>query len=253
MLTNNQQRDSIRLASMKAYDMRQEACGLITTADEVVVCENAASSIGESPDMTFAIDADQMARRDIKAIWHSHINGKEVFSPADVKACRKIQKPFVLHDLLNDRWREADPSYDAPILGAEFTYGVEDCYKVVCRYYWQKFQIRLTDYERSDLFDEVGNYIFNTAGWNEFRRYFEAEGFQELASRHILQQGDLLLMQVGGAVNANHIAIVDDPGEAIFFHQLLGRRAEPEFWYGDSGYWKDNTVAILRRPDFVAK
>jgi proteasome lid subunit RPN8/RPN11 len=233
----------IRDAAIASYDRREEACGLIVKG-EVVICQNRAAEEGLDPNNNFVLAAEDLAQRGIEAIWHSHNNGLNQFSGADVRACRKIGLPFILHDTQNDRWLMADPSYDSAIEGNDFVYGLEDCYKVVCRYYWQNLEIRLTDYPRSDLFDEQGDYVFKNAEWNEFRRFFESEGFEELSLREFLKPGDVLLMQVGGAINANHIGVMIDPVEQIFLHHLMSRMSEKEVW---DGYWRENTVSTLRR------
>jgi proteasome lid subunit RPN8/RPN11 len=243
MILSDRQTEEIRVAAIVSYEQRIEACGLIVQ-DQVIVCENIAKKEGENPQNTFVIAAEELRRRNIQAVWHSHNNGKNQFSAADVRACRKIQIPFVLHEVQNDRWLVADPSYDAAIEGAEFTYGVEDCYKVVCRYYWQTQNIRLKDYDRSELYNKQGNYVFNDPEWNEFRQYFELEGFQELSLRNSLAAGDVLLMQTNGAINANHIGVITDPTEGIFLHHTIGIQSRKDFW---AGYWRENTIAILRK------
>lgn len=236
----------IREAAIASYDLKEEACGLIIKG-QVVACRNWAAQENLDPNNNFVLAAEDLAQRGIEAIWHSHNNGLNQFSAADVRACRRMSLPFILHDTQNDRWLAADPSYDGEIEGNDFVYGVEDCYKVVCRYYWQHLGIKLRDYDRSDLYDEHGDYVFKNAKWNEFRQFFEAEGFEELSLREFLRAGDVLLMQVGGAVNANHIGVVTEPTEGIFLHHLMGKPSEKELWDGAGGYWRDNTVSILRR------
>jgi proteasome lid subunit RPN8/RPN11 len=243
MIFDDKQKAAIREFALIAYERKQEACGLIIKGSPVSCC-NWAAEEGLDPNNNFAIAAEDLAQRGVEAVWHSHNNGLNQFSGADVRVCRRLGLPFVLHDTQNDRWLVADPSYGGEIEGRDFTYGVEDCYKVVCRYYWQQYKIRLTDYPRSDLYDENHDYIFCRAEWNEFREYFEKEGFEELSLREFLRQGDVLLMQVGGAVNANHIGIIIDPEERIFLHHLMGKPSEKEFW---DGYWRESTVSILRR------
>jgi proteasome lid subunit RPN8/RPN11 len=238
-----EQKAIIRQAAFKAYDLRIEACGLIA-GGEAIACENSAKAEGLNPRDAFAIAPKHLARRDIQAIWHSHNNGKCQFSPADVLACRKSQIPFVLHDVVNDRWLTADPSYDAPIEGQDFVYGINDCYSLVCRWYWQKKGIRLHDYPRSNLYDDAGNYVFRAEGWDEFRKNLNAEGAEELSLREYLQEGDVLLMQLGGSYGANHLGVIIDPKEEIFLHHCLGKISGKERW---DSYWRENTVAILRK------
>jgi cell wall-associated NlpC family hydrolase len=207
MVLNDDQKAKIRAAAITSYQQRIEACGLIVDG-QIVVCKNKATEEGENPADTFVIGAEEFARRNIQAVWHSHNNGRNQFSPADVRACRKIQVPFVLHDTQNDRWRIADPSYEVQPLQRDFTFGVEDCYMLVCRYYWQRFKIRLEDYDRAELYDQDGNYIFNSPDWNQFRERFDLLGFEELSLRSFLKPGDVLLMQVNGAANPNHLGVI---------------------------------------------
>jgi proteasome lid subunit RPN8/RPN11 len=230
----------IRELSIAAYEENKEACGLVC-GDKVVYCKN----LAEDPSKFFKIDGRNLCRRDITAIWHSHNNGKSDFSVEDVRNIRSLKNktPHILHDVANDRWRVADPSIDAPLLGTQFTYGVHDCYSIVRGWYWQNRRIELKDYDRDEYQRPDGSFHWQHDGWDLFRDYLAAEGFRQLPVSGVLEEGDVLLMCIQG-VNPNHIAIVTDPAREIIMHQTISRLSCELQW---DGYYRENTVAILRR------
>ena len=238
---NKKTKDEIRSIAIAAYDRNEEACGVACSDGQVVESDNNAAD----PSTTFKIDGRHLTRRDIEFVWHSHNNGKDEFSPADIVGIRGGKYPHLLHDVVGDRWRLADPRLGQPYLGTQFTYGVHDCWSVVRAWYWQHRGIRLTDYDRTNYREPDGSLCWQNPEWDEFRKYFRAEGFEELPPSEIRQEGDLLLMALHGG-NPNHLALVTDPAGEIVIHQRMGRPAEQ---IKLDGYYHENTVAILRRQD----
>jgi proteasome lid subunit RPN8/RPN11 len=238
----------IRKHAIADYEKGIEGCGLICTdptsedwfnANEVIHAKNEA----EDPANFYKIDGQSLCRRNVTAIWHSHINGKDEFSPADIETIRKGTQPHILYDVQNDRWRVADPSPTAEFIGTQFTYGVHDCYSIVRAWYRHNQDIELGDYGRSTYKNDDGTYCWQAEGWDLFRENFLKEGAIELAPRGILQMGDVLLMCLHGC-NPNHMAVITDPEKEIMLHQQVTKLSCHEQW---DGYWRENTISILRR------
>lgn len=73
----------------------REGCGIITEEDRFIPCKN----ISEDPD-TFRFCPDEylnlLFKYKIKAIVHSHINGSNEASEADLLLCKTLNLPYYI-------------------------------------------------------------------------------------------------------------------------------------------------------------
>jgi len=216
----------------------REACGLIVD-DCYVPCQN----IHEQPEKFFTLCPKAYAKAskkgDIRAVFHSHTNDYNRFSPSDARACRQGNLPWLMYCTTTDDWHYADPTGNAPYEGRQWSYGIHDCYSLVRDFYKKEFQIELADFERGDEME------WEKPSWNMFENNFQGQGF--IVCERAEQKGDVLLMQLQAPL-PNHVGVLAKPDGNIFYHHLLDRLSEANI-YG--GYWEKNTNKVLRHRELV--
>jgi proteasome lid subunit RPN8/RPN11 len=214
-------------------DFPAEACGIIVEG-QYMPCKN----IHPTPVKNFAISAEDYARAEsmgeIQAIFHSHPNDYNQFSPHDAKACRSSNVPWLMYCAATDDWHYADPTGNAPYEGRQWHYGIHDCYSLLKDFYKNEFCIELDDYDRGEEME------WESPDWNMFERNFQSQGFAPCEAP--FQKGDMLLMQLQSPT-PNHVGVMAIPEQNIFYQHLLDRLSEASI-YG--GYWAKVTSKVLR-------
>jgi cell wall-associated NlpC family hydrolase len=243
MLTTEQQ-DKIRTHALKEYDWDgRECCGYIYKSGRIKTEINKAAENDLDPTTNFVLSPDRTPTWDkILAVYHSHTNGNNKFTPADARACKTLNIPLILYDVIGNQFKYLDPTGGAPYLGREFCYGLYDCYSLVRDYYANEFDIILDDFERFEVMKD-GILDWNLEGWDRFVANYPNQGFIDVDRYGELKHGDILLMQIGGAKSANHVALVTDPIEGIFIHQLYNQPS-CQAVYGSP--WDTYTIKVLR-------
>jgi cell wall-associated NlpC family hydrolase len=243
MLTIEQQ-NAIKKHALSEYNRDgRECCGYIYKSGMVKTEENKAEENDLDPTTNFVLSPDRTPNFDkVLAIYHSHTNGNSSFTPADARACKEINIPLTLYDVVGNQFKYLDPTGGAAYLGREFCYGVYDCYSLVRDYYANELDIILDDFERFEV-KKDGILDWNLEGWDRFIANYASQNFIEVDRYGQMQVGDILLMQIGNATSANHVAIVTDPDQGIFIHQLYNRASCQEV-YGHP--WDSYTIKILR-------
>ena len=232
--------DSLK-AEMAAYAQQnapQESCGLIA-GGAFHPCEN----IHPRPEESFAISAEDYARLEglgIEAVFHSHLGFDERFSRHDILACKESGLPWVMYCTGANSWHQMDPTGNAPYLERPWIYGIYDCYGLLRDYYRREFGIELDDYERGDEFE------WTSPEWRMFEKNFRSQGFSE-APEGDIRKGDMILMQLQ-ADYPNHVGVIHQPDQNIFYQHLLNRLSEASV-YG--GYWQKCTTRILRHKELL--
>jgi len=215
----------------------QEVCGIIA-GGQYWPCKNAHSS----PSQHFAITAEDYARLDplgIEAIFHSHLYfSEDKFSRHDIVSCKQVNVPWVMYCVPANSWHHMDPTGNAPFLERPWLYGIYDCYGLLRDYYRREFNIELDDYERGEEFE------WKSSEWRMFEKNFQGQGFREVGDDQ-LKKGDMLLMQLQ-ADFPNHVGVMHSPEQNVFYQHLLDRLSEASV-YG--GYWRKNTVKVLRHQE----
>lgn len=228
-----------------SYELdKQECCGLILKDGTIQVCDNKAADYNLDPSLNFAIGYRTNPNwSQVAAVYHSHTNGNGKFTPADVRSCKELGLPFVLYDVVHNRFSSIDPSGNADYLGRQFCYGVYDCYSLIRDYYRRELGIILDDFDRTELFTN-GVLDWNTQGWTKIISNYAGQGFVEVdVYGNNLKVGDLLLMQIGNAESANHLGIFTDAVNQVFMHQLLNHPSKQEV-FGHP--WDMYTIKYLR-------
>lgn len=211
-----------------------ESCGFILSGDRVVECENVAAD----PREEFEIRAEDFARYgdEIVAIWHSHPDNC-LFSPADVRACKASGLPWVLYDCRSGSVCYADPTGNAPYVGRDFVYGLNDCFGLVTDWLRNELNFDFPDVDRYD--DEP---FPSLDLLDKFPSLMEAAGLVKVKGE--VRRGDVLFIQTNSPL-PNHAAVMVDVEKNHILHHLIGRPSGIEF-YGS--YWRNNTASIWRIP-----
>ena len=171
----------------------EEACGFIYFDGVSYSWEGVENIYEEDKSQFFAISSEQTQKAyksgKLYAVFHSHTQTKESFTPTDVEIQKKTGVPWVLfniHGKPEAYWlkneKKERPLYDRP-----YVWHVYDCYSFVKDFYEQEFGIVLNDYVREENFFDKGQELYLDN--------FEKEGFSEVALSEI-KYGDLILFKL---------------------------------------------------------
>jgi len=208
------------LESIKTHALAEhprESCGVVVGA-EYIACRNEA----ENPEKDFRIPTAEYSKyaRRVKAIIHSHTNGKAFPSKADMQSQIATKKPWgiVVTDgaVVNDFFYFGDGSPVPPLIGRQFRHGVTDCYALVRDWYKQEQGIVLPAYARADQWWEAGESMLVD--------FFSDCGFEVV--QRVSEPGDCVIGRVLGKV-PNHCGVYI--GNDLVLHHLSNRlsRSEP--------------------------
>ena len=194
----------------------KESCGLLLNIrgkEQYFPCRN----LSMTAHQCFIIDPEDYVRADntgdITAIVHSHPVTQPVASEADKISCEESNLPWHIVNPKTEQWGYYEPcGYKPDIIGLPWVWGITDCWSLVRRFYKEKLNIELRDWERPTTPEEFINDPM-------FERCAEDTGFRELKSDEKLKNGDLLFMSIL-ANGLNHVAIFLD-GDVL--HHLTDR------------------------------
>ena len=243
--------EAIRRHAQACYP--RECCGLVIvkgSIEKYLPCENTAEDNDH-----FVISAADYARAEdngiVVAVVHSHPDETDRPSVADRRLCNESGLSWLIVSVRKGvaapTVRRIEPeNQPVPLLGRAFSHGVQDCYTLVRDFYEREMGVQIPDFARSDDWWKAGQDLYMDN--------FEQAGFYRLDADAALQFGDVILMQVSAQV-ANHAGVFVGAVDRLdnrpvfpalqnaFIHHLYGRLSTREV-YG--GYWKDNTLAIVR-------
>ena len=214
---------------MKSHALREyplEACGIVTANMEYLPMKN----IAENPANDFMIDASELLKHDVKAIFHSHPDAPPIPSEADINGQIMTGVPWLLCSIQSGfvstpyAW-----GCDMPVpelVGREFRHGPSgtdgrgDCYALIKDYYQIKKNITLPEFPRQDEW-----WTDNTK--NLYLDHFKEAGFRELEPNETPQDDDVFLMKLMSP-RVNHGGVLVENGQLIL-HHISGRlsRSEP--------------------------
>ena len=167
---------------------------------------------------------------DVIAIAHSHVNSSPEPSQADLVSCEATGLPWIIVNVPVGTHYILEPSgFEAPLVGCQFSHGVNDCYSLIRRYYQRTLGIVLPDYERRDDWWHGDEDLY--------RDNFAAAGFSVI-EESALRPHDVILMQLC-APKTNHGAVY--LGDSLILHhpmnRLSGRDPYGGFWQKISTHW----------------
>ena len=212
-----------------------ECCGLVVKMGETleyVRCPN----VADDPSSRFVISPENYAEvedsGEILMIAHSHNYLPPHPSEADKVGIEQSGLPWLIVNYPIGTHTITHPSgFKAPLLGRKFCKGSVDCYALVRDYYDQELGIDLPNYERPEVWHEVGRSIL-IENFSEF-------GFSQIDPND-MRPNDCLLMQVGSSV-PNHCAVY--LGDNKIFHHVKDRLSSRDV-YGS--FWRRATTHVLR-------
>ena len=238
-------RQQIYLAARSQFP--NEACGVILNNTMVIALDN----FSPTPEYNFVLPDSIYQMQGITHIWHSHTNGNQNFSLHDIRVALEIgewdwylvsitDNTITLNDAAED-YLDVRSRMSAPYIGRAWRYGYFDCFSLCRDFYRRELGIELDDFRRDE--DEE----WMSAGFTKFTDNMERQGFIKFDGRS-LKKGDFLLMQLGGAPQPNHIAVMTD--ERIFMHHLAGHLSRRDIF---GGYWQKSTVSAHRHQEIIRR
>lgn len=239
--------EQIRKIGAERYP--HEACGFILSVkNKSVLIEARNDAI--HPKSEFLINPDEYDRAEAKGeiigVWHTHTNGNDKPSEADLAGCEATGVTWYLCSITKegDEFQYSDlitfdPSgYEQDYIGRPYVYGVFDCWSLCRDFYRREFGIKLNDYPRIKDYWLRGKPFFDD-NWSIHPGLVSVDGQEP-------QRGDILLFQTDRSGKINHAGIYNGNGE--FLHHCAGRLSRRDI-YG--GYWLKHTVKHLRHESNV--
>lgn len=211
----------------------REMCGVAIVKNgkpKFIECRN----MGDDNDFFYMHPADYVAacnEGEVIAIVHSHGAHSTEPSDADLTACEKSRKPWLIVNTSGKSTLVFPNGYKAPLIGRTWAHGVHDCYALLRDAMVKIIGVAIPDFERGVNWWAKGE--------NLIADQYEQAGFKRLLDEP-LKHGDVLVMQVGSQV-PNHCAVWLE-GNYIL-HHCFGRLSSRDV-YGAS--WQRLTVLHLR-------
>ena len=212
----------------------QECCGVVTAAGVTVPLDN----VADNPHLSFKISPKDylMYVQGALFVYHSHPDGKAVFSSADNDCFDAMQLPLMVVSWPYGEIRMVGtPGTIDSLVGRPFIYGVYDCYSLARDYYMREFEILVPQITRPRF------------GWWEsgkldpFTKGILACG---MVDSEALLHGDIILFALNGSKVSNHIGIYIG-GNKFMHHGLLALSEVVDY---DQRY-RDATTRTLRHAD----
>lgn len=240
-------RASFEAAAAAAYPA--EACGLVVATGQRLsyhACRNAAI---EAKDR-FCIDPDDWVAAEeagrIIAVFHTHPDASAHPSLYDRLGCEKSGLPWLIMAWPDGTLLQLRPEgWQAPLVGREFAFGVQDCYTLIQDYYQRTLAITLPDFEREDGFWETRQLPDGT--WQPGRELyldgFAAAGFVAVGGAPQLH--DVILMQVASEVT-NHGGVY--LGDGLMLHHLYNQLSARVPY---AGSWQRHTRLVVRHQSLI--
>ena len=204
------------MAHAKA-EMPRESCGLLVVIKGRKCywpCKNLSIE-----NTNFILDPDDFRAAEdtgtVIAVVHSHPDTPPHPSAADRMACQHSQMPWHIVNPVTEGWGSCEPDqFEVELTGREWVWNVFDCWSCVRQWYEQQ-GFHLPDYKRPPTPEQFEECPL-------FEQYWADAGFRDLEDGEQLQEGDAVLMSIGGETNElNHIGVIIEDGKLL--HHLRGR------------------------------
>jgi proteasome lid subunit RPN8/RPN11 len=213
----------------------KECCGVVTQRGKNQTYHKI-KNVHPKPEEHFELDAQQYAdimdSETIIAIVHSHCGDGCTARPSAADTCsmNEVEIPYVIVSL-----PEGDMSINypntQPLTGRPWALGSYDCWGLIMAFH-KEYGIALRDYR------EGFEWWKPEHGLNIYDDNWIAEGFELINGEP--EFGDMIMMQIQSPVT-NHAGIY--LGDNQILHHFCNRLSKIDIY---SGYWRDNTVRIVR-------
>lgn len=235
-LTDNQI-SKIKEVSRLRYP--NEAVFVITNKGIAVEMENTA----KDPINDFEVDNAKFWSYEPKALVHSHTvlrgtqadmnNYVDARSPSglDMQSQEAMGLPWGILAVDEDSVTDIVwfPDMDGEILGQPYISGINDCYTLFQKYYWQNYKVKLKPMAYSPLWwkEDPSLYVSNYA----------SAGFYEI-KEHELQVGDMILIRIAGDIPSHSALYL---GNDQIMHHMANRLSTIENY----SKWRSRMVTFL--------
>jgi proteasome lid subunit RPN8/RPN11 len=232
--------DELSRHAMEEYP--RESVGLVLADGSYLRLSNCAADPNKFAAWDTKVFDPLFIRGEIRALVHSHPNGPNCPSGADMRSQVHHDIPFIIVStngkacLPPFAW--GDTLEPPPLLDRPFMHGVTDCYALIKDYYFLERGVMLPEFPRD------WDWWLNAQ--NLYDDGFKSAGFNEIYEQDV-RDGDVVLFQVRSDVTNHGGVVVGDCG--ILLHHASNR--EP--WDNSRrskhdvlGRWKNHATKWLR-------
>lgn len=219
----------------------KEACGIVV-ADKYIPCVN----IAPDPTTDFQIDDAEVMQyiiaKTLQAVIHSHPSSPlKKSSPSKQDMIGQVSTAVTWGiidtdgEIARDPYFWGDFLFHESLIGKEFQAGVNDCYSIIRKWYFQRKDITLPEFPRDDSWWGKGEDMYMEG--------FSKAGFHRI-TKDELQDGDVVLGKVRSEI-INHGGIYldnDEDGRGLILHHLPNRLSRRE----TAGPWTNKAEIFLR-------
>lgn len=192
-----------------------EACGIINSKGEYLQFKNVSPSPEKAAQFRRGILAKRLLNKSIRAVVHSHPNGPNCPSEADMISQIHTGIPFVIVSCTATACLEpfawGDQLVPLPLDNRTFQHGVADCYELIRDYYYEVRGKRLKQFPR--------DWEWWLKGLDLYTEGFAEAGFRVIPAEEATT-GDVCFMQIKSPV-PNHAGILVE--EHMILHHATSR------------------------------
>lgn len=207
--------DAIKADALERFP--EESCGIVVRRLDGTMLYVPMENSATDPLTSFHIEASKLApvMKNLVAIVHSHPNGPDCPSEADMRQQMAFGVPFGI--VSTDGVGCLEPFFwggnatRAPLIGRGFRHGVTDCYALIRDYFDEKLNITLNEYPR--------DWEWWADGKRLYEDHFEREGFFRIDESEV-REHDCFLAQIRSDT-PNHAGVY--VGGNLILHHLTSR------------------------------
>lgn len=210
----------------------KECCGVVVN-EQYVPLRNA----HKTPKTHFKIDLKDLEGLDYTAIVHSHPDGHDAPSKADMAAQRADGRPWIIVKVTEQGCKApfilgGPPE---PLIGRKFRHGVNDCYSLIQDWFEAQGQRALTPEVPRD-------WEWWNQGESHYTDHYQLAGWERTATPSV---GAMAFMQTAGSPVINHAGVLLPDGWLLHHpERRLSQRESVQQWLPSIKMW-------IQHPDFV--